>query len=180
MLTTRSIINKIRDQPFPTRCNLSQRTRKPHHVYNSVTLIISQQTKYITPAGCYRHIIFFQPLGVFFFCAPLAPPLPLLKVPTYPLLPYPARPLYITPPQASTPFQSVFVFACSPSPPHLPFLAPLCLHWSAVPWGPPHRRHQDWSSPWLSLASARPLAQVIVATTLLARFSKKYMTRTAF
>lgn len=98
-----------RIKPFPMCCNLSQRKKKTTIIYvpNSVALIISPQTKYITPAGrttsttpqCFQHYYFY-----FYFYLWVLPHCIHLSLPG----------AYITPPHASTPFQSVFVFACPP------------------------------------------------------------------
>lgn len=106
-----------RIKPLPMWCNLSQRTRKPHHVSNSMTLIICRQTKvhytcwqyqWCTTQQCFQH--YFLPMST-------------ATVKSSKASIHPSLPAYITPPHAPTPFQSVFVFACPPSPRlHLPFL----------------------------------------------------------
>jgi hypothetical protein len=105
-----------RIKPFPMCCNLSQRKKKTTIIYvsNSVALIISLQTKYITPAGrttsttpqCFQHYYYYY----YYFYLWVLPHCIHLSLPG----------AYITPPHASTPFQSVFVFACPPSPPSSP------------------------------------------------------------
>jgi hypothetical protein len=85
-----------------------------------VTLIISRQTKYITPACSTTSNSIFSP-SIIIFSQPLLKRFQRIQNPCHPLVSsLPAPGAYITRPQASTPFQSVFVFACPP-PPSLPF-----------------------------------------------------------
>ena len=88
--------------------------------------------------------------------------LPLLKVPNASPPPPPAPGAYITRPQASTPFQSVLVFACPLSSQaltrlaassSLPFFLLLCLHWVAMGSTSPSGLELTMAVPGLSSSS---------------------------